>query len=213
MGSCGRDAHHLPRLPVDVMSHQSAPRYTQTIISLPFSCLSANLEAEEALIGQALRAGRPSLLPSNTRQDLMPSLLSPPLLRAAANLEAEEALTAKLYALAATVNVSHPWATPNAEELDSITFASWWVLGSCCRAVLQFESGTAGPDKRWWRADQCRRAGRHHLRLLVGAGISSQSACQLAAAQRQAAEAARAVECSRQALRGRPAACHRHPAP
>ncbi|PRW57779.1 Amine oxidase [flavin-containing] [Chlorella sorokiniana] len=42
-----------------------------------------------------------------------------------ANLEAEEALTAKLYEVAATVNVSHPWLTPGAEQLDSITFSSW----------------------------------------------------------------------------------------
>lgn len=38
---------------------------------------------------------------------------------------AEEALTAKLYELAATVNVSHPWETPNAEQLDSLTFETW----------------------------------------------------------------------------------------
>ncbi|KAL4441816.1 hypothetical protein ABPG77_003732 [Micractinium sp. CCAP 211/92] len=42
-----------------------------------------------------------------------------------ANLEAEEALTAKLYELAATVNITHPWETPNAEELDSLTFETW----------------------------------------------------------------------------------------
>ncbi|KAI7837241.1 hypothetical protein COHA_008929 [Chlorella ohadii] len=47
-----------------------------------------------------------------------------------ANLEAEEALTAKLYEVAATVNVTHPWATPNAEQLDSITFSSWCEDGA-----------------------------------------------------------------------------------
>lgn len=47
-----------------------------------------------------------------------------------ANLEEEEALTAKLYELAASVNVTHPWETPNAEQLDSLTFETWLELAS-----------------------------------------------------------------------------------
>lgn len=30
-----------------------------------------------------------------------------------------------LYALADTINATHPWLSPNAEELDSITFETW----------------------------------------------------------------------------------------
>lgn len=50
-----------------------------------------------------------------------------------ASLEAEEELTGRLYELAATVNVTHPWETPNAEALDSVTFQTWLQQSSDSR--------------------------------------------------------------------------------
>ncbi|KAI7839402.1 hypothetical protein COHA_006803 [Chlorella ohadii] len=47
-----------------------------------------------------------------------------------ADLEEKERLSEELYAVAETINVTHPWLSPNAEELDSITFQTWLDMNS-----------------------------------------------------------------------------------
>lgn len=75
------------------------------------------LSRQHAAASEALRASTAPLC--------VPQLHLPPSEHCAADLEAKEQLSDALYALAETINVTHPWLSPNAEELDSITFETW----------------------------------------------------------------------------------------
>lgn len=90
-----------------------------------FSCNAANLEAEEVLTAKLYEV-RQSRLYAAQRAAVL-TRWGVWLQRAAAASDCMLCCACPAQQVAATVNVSHPWATPGAEQLDSITFSSWCV--------------------------------------------------------------------------------------
>lgn len=89
------------------------------------SCNAANLEAEEALTAKLYEVRQSRLYAAQRAAVLTRWAVRWQQAAAASHCMLCYACPARQ--VAATVNVSHPWATPGAEQLDSITFSSWCV--------------------------------------------------------------------------------------